>query len=197
MYSPDYITLELTKNNVSPSNNMIHWYYKKDSEYVEFEDTDFETKGIRDVLRVEPTGDYWGDQENTLVIRAVAIYEDTTYTDTFTVRKFAVEGYTVKITSSAGDTFRNGACSTVLTANVMYQGVAVDDEYIAEHFSYCWKKYILPDMENEVDDWDENGIVRNTKSIEITGTLSGSEAYICEISTLEGSSFPLYFPILF
>lgn len=46
-------------------------------------------------------------------------------------------------------------------------------------------------MENEVEDWwKEAGVETTDKSIEISGELSGSDVYVCEITSTGGYPTP-------
>ena len=129
--------------------------------------------------------------------------------DTITIRKYLMEGYTVIISSSKGNSFRNGQIDTILTAQVYYQGEPVPEEFVKKHFTYQWRKYQLPDLDHEVEDWwittevSETGkphdviIDRNSKTLTISGQIAGSEAYVCEILTKSGNCFPYDFPIIF
>jgi hypothetical protein len=208
LYSPDYITLKLTETNIYATAATRKWYYEKDGKYIEIEDTPNFNSGHTQ-LTIYPDNDMWSDMASTLTIKVVVTYQSQEYTDTATIRKYQMDGYTVKITSSGGTTFKNGTCSTVLTAQVLYHGEPVDDDFVAEHFTYQWRKYLIPDTENEVENWwvttiyNDNGIPMGTtidrfsKTLTLNGKISGSEAYVCEISTIDGASFPYFFPILF
>jgi len=120
-----------------------------------------------------------------------------------------MDGYTVEVTSSKGNSFRNGNVDTILTAQVYYQGEPLSDEFVNEHFIYQWHKYQLPDLEHEVENWwiteevsdtgHANNVIvyRNSKILTVSGQISGAEAYICEILTKNGNCFPYDFPIIF
>lgn len=63
----------------------------------------------------------------------IKLNDSRTYTDTFNITKQYVQGYTILVTSSKGNAFQNGVCSTILTATVYYQGQPVNVEYALEH----------------------------------------------------------------
>ena len=182
------------------------WYFLTETGSTEI------TSGLnpeKTLLTIYPTDSYWGEHESAITIKVVDTYFNKEYTDTVTIRKYLMDGYSVEVTSSKGDTFRNGVADTLLTAQVYYQGEPVSEEFVTKHFTYVWRKYQLPDLENEVENWwitetvSATGHVynvitdRNAKTLTISGKISGSEAYVCEIITKSGSCFPYDFPIIF
>lgn len=206
LYTPDFVKLTVEETGMNQVASGRKWYYMAASGLVEI------TAGLNDTkttLTIYPTDSYWGDRESALTIKIVETYQNKEYTDSVTVHKYLMDGYTVEITSSKGDTFKNGQVETVLTAQVYYQGEPVSEDFVNEHFTYVWRKYQLPDLENEVENWwatekvDETGHVqisltdRHAKTLTISDQITGSEAYVCEILTKNGNSFPYDFPIIF
>ena len=174
------------------------WYYLSGVEWVQIQGAN----GLS--LVVSPDDAMWGES-SSLTIKAEVTIGDSVFADTHTIRKEYITGYSVQISSSKGQTFFNGVCQTVLTANVYYQGMLVDDDFVAENFVFCWKKYTLPDVENEVEDWweaiydDDNNLVqafidRTQKQITLNCEIQGSDMYVCELQTGEG--FELTFPAI-
>lgn len=206
LYTPDFVKLTVEETGMNQVASGRKWYYMSDSGLVEI------TAGLNDTkttLTIYPTDSYWGDRESALTIKIVETYQNKEYTDSVTIHKYLMDGYTVEITSSRGDTFKNGKVETVLTAQVYYQGEPVPEEFVNEHFTYVWRKYQLPDLEHEVEDWwvteevSDTGHVhtvltdRHAKTLTISDQITGSEAYVCEILTKNGNSFPYDFPIIF
>jgi hypothetical protein len=190
-YSPDYILLTLNEVNISPEITDRHWFMVKDEEKIDISDH----PGLdsdRTVWAIKPDDDIlWEKNNTTLTLKCSVSYQGREYTDSFTIRKYTVEGYTVLVTSSSGEVFKNGEYNTVLTAQVYYQGNPVPEDFVKKYFTYNWKKYHLPDMENEVEDWwKEAGVETTDKSIEISGELSGSDVYVCEITSTGGYPTP-------
>lgn len=197
LYSPDYITLTSNETNIYPKVTDRHWFVVKDGKETEISDhPGLDSNKACWVIKPDDET-LWGANDTTLTLKYTVTYQEREYVDSITIRKFSIEGYAVLVTSSKGEMFKNGECSTTLTAQVYYQGEPVPEEFVKEHFTYNWNKYHLPDMENEVVNWwKEASVDIHGKSIEISGDLSGSDVYVCEISTADGASFPYYFPIL-
>lgn len=198
-YSPLSIELSLMEENIESTSNQRQWYYLYNNEYVRLPNANGKT------LTILPNGSYWGD-DNTLTIKCVVTVNQNIYTDTITIRKQYIIGYTVEVTSDQGQSFKNGVCQTTLTANVYYQGKLVSPAYVEENFTFLWKKYHLPDLENEVSGWweeqvDESGNVvheaidRTESTIVLDYEITGRDLYICELQN--GAMFPYSFPIIF
>lgn len=199
LYSPDFVKLTIEETGMNQIAAGRKWYLLTETGSIEI------TSGLnpeKTLLTIYPTDSYWGEHESAITIKVVDTYLNKEYTDTVTIRKYLMDGYSVEVTSSKGDTFRNGVADTVLTAQVYYQGEPVSEEFVSKHFIYQWRKYALPDLTNEVTDWwlaDDGSIAhdRNAKTLTISGKITGSEAYVCEIITKSGSCFPYDFPIIF
>ena len=209
LYSPDYVTLTLQETNIFPKVEDRKWYILRNGTF-ELLTSNAGLSNDKTTFIIQPDDmTLWGDKDTTLTLKYKVVYQDQEYTDTVTIRKYSIEGYTVVVTSSKGETFKNGVCDTILKADVYYQGELVDEDFINEHFSYRWKKFHLPDTENEVENWwlyetvSTTGkphtveVDRFSKTLPVSGEISGTDAYICEIFTKDGASFPYYFPILF
>lgn len=197
-FAPASIVVTINETHLSSTSSQRKWYYLLGLQWVEIENEN----GLS--LEILPTASYWGDA-NTLTIKAEVTIDGAVYADTMTLRKEYLTGYAVEIVSSQGETFLNGQCQTILTANVYYQGLLVDPEYVAENFVFYWRKYTLPDIANEVSDWwqaiydDENNIVqpfidRTARSISLNCPISGSDMYTCELQT--GTGFTFSFPVV-
>ena len=197
-FAPASIVLTINETHLSSTSSQRKWYYLLGLQWVEIENEN----GLS--LEVLPTASYWGDA-NTLTIKAEVTIDGAVYADTMTLRKEYLTGYAVEIVSSQGETFLNGQCETILTANVYYQGLLVDPEYVAENFVFYWRKYTLPDIANEVSDWwqaiydNENNLVqpfidRTAQSISLNCPISGSDMYTCELQT--GAGFTFTFPVV-
>lgn len=198
-FSPSSIVLRLNEFNLTSTPSQRAWYYLHGTDWIQIEGEEGLT------LEITPNSSYWGNL-NALTIKAEVTMEEDVLADTITLRKEYLTGYSVEIVSSQGETFMNGQCQTVLTANVFYQGLLVDPEYVAENFVYYWRKYDLPDHTNEVDGWwraiydDQNNLVqpfidRTARSISLNCPIQGSDMYTCELQI--GVGFPFTFPVVF
>lgn len=199
-FSPQSIELTMTEENLSSTSSQRKWYYLNDKTWTQFSKQNAKT------LTILPDGAYWNDQ-GSLTVKCEVTVGANVYADTFTIRKQYILGYSVKISSTKGETFKNGECVTVLQADVYYKGNLVDPDYVAENFTFVWKKYHLPDIENEVQGWweeqyDSEGnliqeaIDRTARTITLGYQINGSDLFICELQN--GSSvFPYSFPIIF
>lgn len=199
-FSPQSITLTMTEENLSSTSSQRKWYYLNDGTWTIFSRQNAKT------LTILPDGEYWNGQ-SVLTVKCGVTIGGNVYTDSFTIRKQYILGYTIKVSSTKGESFKNGVCATVLQADVYYQGKLVDPTYVADNFTFVWKKYHLPDTEHEVQGWweavyDENeelvhaAIDRTARTITLDYQISGSDLFICELQN--GSSvFPYTFPIIF
>lgn len=198
-FSPSSIVLRLNEFNLSSTPSQRAWYYLRGTDWIQIEGE------VGLTLEITPNSSYWGNL-NALTIKAEVTMEEDVLADTITLRKEYLTGYSVEIVSSQGETFMNGQCQTVLTANVFYQGLLVDPEYVAENFVYYWRKYDLPDHTNEAEGWwqaiydEQNNLVqpfidRTARSISLNCPIQGSDMYTCELQI--GAGFPFTFPVVF
>lgn len=185
--SPADITLSLEEENLSSTSSQRQWYYLYGYDWVEFSGENGKT------LTLFPFEDYWNNA-NSLTVKCDVKYGDETYTATFTVKKQYIQGYTIEITSTKGNSFKNNDCETVLTANVYYQGKLVDPDYVAANYTFKWTKYHLPDTENPVEGWD-SGIDTTQQSITLDYDITGQDLFMVELLNING--FPYEFPLIF
>lgn len=185
--SPSSILLTLEEENFQSTSSQRQWYYLDGYDWIAFEGENGKT------LTILPFADYWA-KENSLTVKCVVNYNDETYSDTFTVKKQYIQGYTIEITSSGGIAFRNYACSTTLTANVFYQGKLVDTDYVEANYTFKWHKYHYPDLENEVENWSD-GLDITKRELTIDYEISGQDIFVCELVLASG--FPYEFPLIF
>lgn len=199
-FSPQSITLTITEENISSTAGQRTWYYLDGNEWKVIARQKSKT------LTILPDSSLWNGN-SSLTVKCEVVIGGVAYTDSFTIRKQFIVGYTVKVSSSNGQSFKNNVCNTVLRANVFYQGKLVDPEYVANNFTFVWKKYHLPDIEHEIEGWwqqttDENGEViqeeinRTAQEIHLNYAISGEDMFTCELQN--GSSiFPYTFPAIF
>lgn len=199
-FSPKIITLTEEEANLTSTSSQRQWYYLKNNEWVKIKGANAKTYTVYPDS-VAFTGD------NTATFKIVLSIGASTYSDTFTIRKQHIVGYTINVTSEKGVSFKNNKCSTVLRADVYYQGKLVDPSFVKDKFTFVWKKYHLPDVENEIDGWWEEqrdaegnviqqAIDRTQQEITLGYAISGSDMFSCELQT--GSSvFPYVFPLIF
>lgn len=192
--SPVSITLTLDEVGYTSTSDQRQWYFKNGSIWYPIEN------GNGTSLVVTPDSEWWGGTsgngeivggETTLNIKCVVTLDSNhVYMDVKTIRKQYVQGYTLEVVSSNGNSFQNGACGTTLTANVYYQGALVDQAYAIEHFNFIWHRYRASDM----TELEMNGVAEgNTLTLDCL--LDSSEVYVCELMTLD--AFDYSFPILF
>lgn len=198
VFSPDEIELTISETNMTSTSSQRKWYYRSGSNWVEIANQNGLT------MTIAPDDTIWNNA-TTLVIKAEVTIDDNVYADTITLRKEFLVGYSIEIVSSVGDTFMNGQCETVLTANVYYQGLLVDPDYVAANFVFFWRKYKITDVLTEQSNWwetiydEENNVVqafidRTRQSITLNCPISGSDMYTCELQT--GSGFTFTFPVV-
>lgn len=196
---PATITLSIEEENIQSTSSQRQWYYLDGYDYIPFEGENGKT------LTIMPYGDYWNNSQ-TLTVRCCVTINDVEYADIFTIKRQYIIGYTLEIISSQGTSMKNGACQTVLTANVYYQGKLVDPDYVAENYTFLWTKYHLPDRENPITGWadaqvDKDGNVTrpaidtSKQSITLDYAITGQDFYVCEL--LNGNMFPYEFPLIF
>lgn len=172
-YSPDSITLSLEEIGLSSTSSQRQWYYKSGEEWMAIED------GNGATLTVAPDSPWW-NAENLVAFKCVVVLNDShEYSDIFTIKKQYVDGYTVIVTSRNGISFKNGNCSTVLIANVYYQGKLVDIDYVLEHFRFSWWRYDYETMEEiECKDATDDTFVLDYE-------LDDTDTYICKLETID------------
>lgn len=182
-YSPTAITLTLEETGFSSDSVQRQWYYEAGGKWIEIAGK----KGT--TLTVKPDSPWWGG-ENALTIRCVVTCGDSqTYADSFTINKQYTQGYYILITSSQGTLFKNGNCQTILTAQVYYKEKAVDKNYVADHFTFRWRRYdAVTHEELECDG-------QPTDTLVLDYELDGREVFVCELRAKE--YFDYSFPITF
>lgn len=201
---PADITLSLEEENISSGVDNRKWQYLKGYEWVDFPKGKNNGKTLT-IFPFNDSPDYWNDS-NKLTVRCLVVMDkgtkkEKTYSDTFTIRKQLIAGYTIEITSSNGTGFKNNDCSTILTANVYYQGKLVDPTYCQQHYVFKWVKYDMVDGEPVEDEsfWGTPGtsdyIDPTKQQITIDYNISGSDYFTCEMMLSPG--FPYDFPIYF
>lgn len=198
-FYPKTITLNIEEENITSTSSQRQWFYLKDNEWIKIKSANAKQ------YVVYPDSAMWNDG-SVLTLKCVVTIGTNTYSDTFTIRKQHIIGYTVEITSNQGKSFKNGSCATVLHADVYYQGKLVDSQFVADNFTFVWKKFHLPDVKNEVSGWweeqqDADGNViqeaidRTQQEITLGYKITGSDLFICELQN--GSSvFPYTFPVI-
>lgn len=198
-FYPKTITLNIEEENITSTSSQRQWYYLKDNEWIKIKSANAKQ------YAVYPDSSMWNDG-SVLTLKCAVTIGANTYSDTFTIRKQHIVGYTVEVTSNQGKSFKNGSCSTILHADVYYQGKLVDPQYVKDNFTFVWKKFHLPDVKNEIDGWwneqrDANGnilqaaIDRTQQEIVLGYKITGSDLFVCELQN--GSSvFPYTFPVI-
>lgn len=194
--TPNSITLTLEEVGFNSTSEQRQWMYKKNNDWCVIENENSKE------LVIAANSNLWGvdiadDEkkiggESALTIKCVVTLSKTrVYTDTKTIHKQYVQGYTVVITSSNGDVFKNATCSTTLTANVYYQGVLVDQSYANSNLIFTWHRYRASDMA-ELDLVGDN---TQPNTLVLDYELSSEEIYTCEISVID--AFDYTFSMIF
>lgn len=205
--SPSSIKMTLEEVGFSSSSSQRQWYLLIGDEWVAIPDANGNS------LEVFPDSCYWygyvtippatDENGNPITYHGesrvsfkceIKLNDSRTYTDTFNITKQYVQGYTVQITSSKGNAFQNGVCSTVLTATVYYQGQPVNLEYALEHFTFTWHRYNINDLSTDLgfEDLDVND---GNNVLTLNYEMDGSDVFVCEIGLAD--HFDYSFPIIF
>lgn len=124
----------------------------------------------------------------------IKLNDARTYTDTFNIVKQYVQGYTVQVTSSKGNAFQNGLCSTILTATVYYQGQPVSTEYALEHFTFTWHRYKIDDLTTDLG-FEDLDVTDGDNVLTLNYNMDGTDVFVCELGLAD--HFDYSFPILF
>lgn len=198
-FYPKTITLSIEEENITSTSSQRQWFYLNDNEWIKIKSANAKQ------YVVYPDATMW-NSGSVLTLKCVVTIGANTYSDTFTIRKQHIVGYTVEVTSNQGKSFKNGSCTTTLRADVYYQGKLVAPAYVKDNFTFVWKKFHLPDVTNEISGWweeqqDANGNViqeaidRTQQEIVLGYKITGSDLFVCELQN--GSSvFPYTFPVI-
>lgn len=205
--NPTSITMSLEEIGFKSTSSQRKWYLLIGGEWQEIPGANSQT------FEVFPDDCYWlgyvamppsvGPDgkpityhgESQITFKCVVTLNDArTYTDTFNVTKQYVQGYTVLVTSSKGNAFQNGTCSTVLTATVYYQGQPVNTEYALERFVFTWHRYKQNDRTNDLG---FAGIGTNDVGnvLVLNYDMDGTDVFVCELGLAD--NFDYSFPIIF
>lgn len=193
---PSQINLSVEIEGVASTVSSYKWQYKNDGSW-----QDFAGNGTSS-LTVLPVADYWQGSAK-LEIRCIATIDGKQYSDSITVRKQVLTGYTIEVTSSNGVGFKNNTCTTVFTANVKYQGKPVDPDFAKSHFHFRWKKLDYQDgvFVEDTAFWGTPGtdgyIDPTQMSISVDYPISGLDKFICEMTDDTPAGFPYDLPIYF
>lgn len=205
--SPSSIVMILEEVGFSSSSSQRQWYLLIGDEWVAIPDANGNT------LEVFPDSYYWygfvvtppkiDEEGNPIVYHGesrvsfkcvIKLNDSRTYTDTFNIVKQYVQGYTVQVTSSKGNAFQNGMCSTVLTATVYYQGQPVDLEYALERFTFTWHRYKVNDLNTDLG-FDDLDVTDGNNVLTLNYEMDGSDSFVCELGLAD--HFDYSFPIIF
>lgn len=188
-YSPASITLGLSEVGFTSTSSQRQWYIKRSTGFQPLPDENGAS------LYIDPDSDWWNGESYITLRCDITLNESRTYSDTFTVKKIYVQGYSVIVTSSKGVSFHNGQCSTVLTAHVYYQGQLVDADYVRSHFTFTWKRYKTSDLTAEVPFTDYDTDDSTPDTVYLNYALDGSDIFVCELGTAD--HFDYSFPVIF
>lgn len=205
--SPSSIMLELEEVGFSSSSSQRQWYLLIGDDWAPIPEANGKS------LEVFPDSCYWlgyvtappevDDEGNPITYHGesrvsfmcvIQLNDARTYTDTFNITKQYVQGYTIQITSSKGNAFQNGICSTVLTATVYYQGQPVNIEYALERFTFTWHRYKINDLTTDLG-FEDLDVTDGDNVLTLNYEMDGTDVYVCEIGLAD--HFDYSFPIIF
>lgn len=197
--TPESILLTAKETNLSSTSEQRQWYYSDGLNFYPIPDAKLKT------FVISSDSYLWDYSPNVLVLKYEVVIDGKTYYDTISIRKQRIGGYEVRVTSRNGEMFGSGVCNTILEANVYYNGEIMEE--IPPAIGFVWRKYSLPDTENEIQGWwnaveDELGnivtpeIDRYAKQITLNYTIISKDVFVCDL-VIENNQFPYYFPIEF
>lgn len=205
--SPAFIELSLEEVGFESTSSQRQWYLQVGNDWLAIPGANGKT------LEILPDSCYWlgyvvpppatdsdGNPtakhgESRVSFKCVITLNDSrTYTDTFNITKQYVQGYTVQVTSSKGNAFQNGVCSTVLTATVYYQGQPVNNEYALEHFTFIWHRYNINDLTTDLG-FEDLDVTDGDNVLTLNYEMNGSDVFVCELGLAD--HFDYSFPIIF
>lgn len=207
IYNPESITLSLEEIGFESTSSQRQWYLLIGEDWVVIPGANGKA------LEVLPDSCYWlgyvtaplttdskGNPinyyaESQAVFKCtIKLNETKVYSDTFTINKQYVQGYTIKITSSKGNSFQNGACATTLTATVYYQGQPVDTKYVLEHFGFNWHRYKADDLTTDLG-FEDLDTTDGGNVLTLNYDMDGTDIFVCELGL--ANHFDYSFPIVF
>lgn len=202
--SPASITLSLEETGFKSTSSQRQWYLLVGDKWEAIPGANGQT------LEVLPDSCYWTDAvkplsseensnfhlgENKITFKCtVTLNNSKSYTDIFAINKEYVEGYVIKITSSQGKIFRNGVCSTVLTATVYYQGQPVDMDYVLKNFTFTWHRYKEGDMTTDLG-FEDLDVTDSSNILTLNYNIDDTDVFVCELGL--ANNFDYSFPAIF
>lgn len=202
--SPAAITLSLEEVGFKSTSSQRQWYLLVEDEWEAIPGANGQT------LEVLPDSCYWlgavtppspaesddtrlGENKTTFKC-TVTLNNSKSYSDIFTITKEYVEGYVIKIASSQGKIFRNGVCSTVLTATVYYQGQPVDMDYVLKNFTFTWHRYKEGDMTTDLG-FEDLDVTDSSNILTLNYNIDDTDVFVCELGL--ANNFDYSFPAIF
>lgn len=205
--SPASIVMSLEEVGFESTSSQRQWYLQIGDKWEEIPGANSQT------LEVFPEDCYWlgyvtpppttDSEGNPLTYHGesrvtfqcvIKLNDSRTYTDTFNIKKQYVQGYTVLVTSSKGNAFQNGVCSTVLTATVYYQGQPVNIEYALERFTFTWRRYKTGDLTTDLG-FEDLDVTDGANVLTLNYEMDGTDVFVCELRLAD--NFDYSFPIIF
>lgn len=119
------------------------------------------------------------EERNVLTLQYKAFWNDSVITKTYTISKQydGQDAYSVYISSSQGNTFRNGIITTVLTATIYKGGIDITDKI--PDYNFIWTR-VSTDKQSDKS-W--NALQHTGKKLEITGIdVFRKAVFDCEIT---------------
>lgn len=205
--SPASIVMELEEVGFESTSSQRQWYLQVGDEWIPipgangptlevFPDSCFWFGFVTDPPKTDEDGNpltYHGESRVSFQC-VIKLNDARTYTDTFNITKQYVQGYTVQITSSKGNAFQNGVCSTVLTATVYYQGQPVSMEYALEHFTFTWHRYKIDDLTTDLG-FEDLDVTDGDNVLTLNYEMDGTDVFVCELGLAD--HFDYSFPVIF
>ncbi|RHH14365.1 hypothetical protein DW228_06080 [Bacteroides fragilis] len=166
---PSEITVVATEQNFNGT--LQRWQYLAT-------DGNWKDMGTGMMIRITPALPVW-ENRNVLTLQYVSLWNQTEFAETFTISKQydGLDSYSVYITSSQGNIFRNGMISTTLTATLYQGGIDVTDKIPEHHFR--WTRV----GRNPEDDILWNEAAHTGKSLEVSAKdVLNKAVFDCEVT---------------
>ena len=142
------------------------------------EDDNWKDAGSGTTIHITPSFHAWEDRD-ILTLKYISLWKETEYTETFTISKQydGQDNYSVYISSSQGNTFRNGIIDTTLSASLFKGGIDITDRI--PDYNFRWTRI----SKNPEEDIIWNEAQHTGKTLEITSEdVLFKAVFDCEIT---------------
>lgn len=169
IYEPAEIMVIATEQNFTGT--VQKWQYLAEGDI-------WKDAGSGTAIRITPSFHAW-EGRDILTLKYISRWKETEYSETFTISKQydGQDNYSVYISSSQGNTFRNGMINTTLSASLFKGGIDITDR-IPDH-NFRWTR-ISKNPEEDIL-WNETRYTG--KTLEITNEdVLFKAVFDCEIT---------------